>query len=187
MHGPIRDPQLIDALDARPLRSFRGNVWRVVRVGRDPVEPSRAGGRWDRGGFDVLYTALEADGAIAELDYHLRMQPVFPSKYRAEVHELAVATERALYFDSLDELVPLGVDPSRYREPLYSRSQDIGDAAAFLGVAALVVPSARWPCQNVVLILDVEPAPPTVTVLGSREVAFLQWRNETRSKRLERK
>ncbi len=158
MHGSARDPQLLDALDARPLQSFQGHVWRVVRVGRNPVEPSKAGGRWDRRGFDVLYTALEEDGAIAELDYHLRLQPVFPSKYRAEVHELAVATERALYFTSLDELVPLGVDPARYREPLYSLSQEIGDAAAFLGVAALVVPNARWACQNAVLMLDAEPA-----------------------------
>jgi RES domain-containing protein len=156
-------------------------VWRVVRVGRDPLGPSRAGGRWDRGGFDVLYTALEADGAIAELDYHLRLQPVFPSKYRAEVYELQVTTRRALFFDSLDELIRLGVDPERYREPLYSRSQEIGDAAAFLGTAALIVPSARWRCQNAVLMLDVEPEPPTVTVVGSpREVDFVEWRKMVR-------
>jgi RES domain-containing protein len=186
VHGSARDPQLLDALDAWPLQPFHGHVWRVVRVGRDPVEPSRAGGRWDRGRFDVLYTALDEDGAIAELDYHLRLQPVFPSRYEAEAHELTVATERALYFASLDELVPLGVDPARYREPLYSRSQEIGDAAAFLGVAALIVPSARWPCQNAVLMLDVEPVAPTLTVVGSRKFDFMEWRNTARSKRRER-
>ncbi len=184
MHGAVRDPALLDALDTRPLRTFQSRVWRVVRVGRDPVEPSRAGGRSDRGSFDVLYTSLEADGAIAEMDYHLRLQPVFPSEYRAEVHELEVATERALYFDYLDELAPLGIDPAEYRQPLYSRSHEIGDAAAFLGVAALIVPSARWPCQNAVVMLDVEPAPPIVAVLDSREVDFMKWRKSAWSARI---
>lgn len=187
MLGPARDPELIDELDARPVRSFRGRLWRVVRVGRNPLEPSRAGGRWDRGNFDILYTALESDGAIAEVDFHLRMQPVFPSKYRAELCELEVTTERALYFDSLHQLAPLGVDAARYREPLYSRSQEIGDVAAFLGIGALIVPSARWPCLNAVLMLDVEPEAPTITVTGSpRPVNFAEWHEKARSMRTER-
>ena len=67
--------------------------------------------------------------------------------------EPIVAPERPLYFDSLDLST-------------YPRSQEIGYVAAFLGVAALLVPSARWRCLTAVLMLDVEPEAPTITVTG---------------------
>ena len=76
-----RDPELLDALDAHKRTTFTGIVWRVAREGRNPLEPSHAGGRWDLGGndgYDVLYTALEPDGAIAEVAYHRSLQPVVP-------------------------------------------------------------------------------------------------------------
>ena len=77
----VRDNTLIDAIEASRADEFEGLVWRVVREDRDPTRGSSPGGRWDDGTFDVLYTSLESNGALAELYFHiLRGQPVFPSK-----------------------------------------------------------------------------------------------------------
>jgi RES domain-containing protein len=64
-----RDPALLDALDAFDRTHFAGETWRVVRKCRDPLQGSASGGRWDPALFDVLYTSLESDGALAEVRY----------------------------------------------------------------------------------------------------------------------
>ena len=48
-------------------------------------------------------------------------------------------------------MVPLGVDPARYREILYEPTQAIGDAAYFLGFDSIIAPNARWSCNNLIL------------------------------------
>ena len=51
-------------------------------------------------------------------------------------------------------MVPLGVDPVRYREILYEPTQAIGDAAYFLGFDSIIAPNARWSCNNLILFTD---------------------------------
>ena len=149
-----RDLELLDVLDALPRVPFIGRVWRAVREGRDPLQGHPSAGRWDPGMFDVLYTSMEPDGAVAEIHFHLSRQPVFPStlvsgaaRDRRAHHEDA-ALRRSV------RLTPLGVDRSRYAEILYHRTQAIGDAADFFGFDGLIAPNARWPCQNLVIFTD---------------------------------
>ena len=66
-----RDIDLLDALDVFERVPFEGTVWRAVREGRDPIQGHPSGGRWDPGTFDVVYTALEPDGALAEINFQL--------------------------------------------------------------------------------------------------------------------
>jgi RES domain-containing protein len=160
-----RDSNLIDAIESIDPVRFEGSVWRIVSEGRSPVAPSRSGGRWDDGSFDVLYTSMERDGAIAELYFHLaRGQPVFPSRVRYALHEISVALARALRLLDLEALARLGLDTARYgqlsydgRADEYPRSQDIAEVAHFLEFDGLLVPSARWNCGNVVLFCDRVP------------------------------
>lgn len=165
--GRRRDNALIDAIEAQQPVLFNGTVWRVVREGRSPLDCARSGGRWDDGTFDVLYTAAERDGALAEMFFHLgRGQPVFPSQVRYELHELSVALQRALRLADLAALAKLGLDAAKYgqlsydaRTEEYPRSQDIAEVAHFLEFDGLIVPNARWPCSNVILFCDrVKPA-----------------------------
>jgi RES domain-containing protein len=154
----LRDPDLLEALDSKPRSEFQGRVWRAVHERRNPLDPSRAGGRWDLGVVDVLYTSLAAEGAIAEIEYYLNLQPVFPSKMRHACYEIKVRLSSVIHIESVDELVALGVDRARYTERLYERTAEIGDAAAFLGCDGLVVPSARSIALNLVIFMEgVEP------------------------------
>lgn len=188
--APLRDSRLIDALEALPLARFEGTVWRVVREGRDPCECSAPGGRWDDGSFDVLYTPLDRDGAIAEMFFHLsRGQPVFPSKIYFKLYELKVELSEALNLPALADLAALGLDTSRYgqlsyaeRAQEYPRTQETAEVAHFLDCDGLVVPNARWPCTNLVLFCD-RLVPGAIAVVEDHGlVDWTNWRKANTSR-----
>ena len=74
-------------------------------------------------------------------------------------------------------MVPLGVDPARYREVLYAPTQAIGDAAYFLGFDSIIAPNARWACNNLILFSD-QIAPADLEVIESSEVDWTEWRKK---------
>jgi len=149
------DDRLLDALDDLERHAFEGTSWRVVRQGRSPFDGSRGSGRWNPSDLSVLYTALERDGAMAEIHFHIsRSQSVFPSRIRHDICEISTKTEQTLILANMNELVALGVEETRYREILYDRTQEIASAAAFMGFDGLIAPSARYDCQNLILFLD---------------------------------
>jgi RES domain-containing protein len=149
------DDRMLDLVGAFEGQPFEGTMWRVVRRGRDVLDGSRGSGRWNTSDMSVLYGAADRDGAIAEIHFHLsRGQSVFPSRMRHDLFELAIKARQTLVLANTEHLKRLGVDDSRYRELLYGRTQEIGAAAAFLGFDGLIVPSARWNCQNIILFLD---------------------------------
>ena len=127
-----------------------------MRQGADPLACWRSGGRWDDGSFDVLYTSETREAAIAERRFHLYQgQPIPPSKVRYELFELHVVLEAVMVFDGLDALGGLGLEIARYgqlayveRVQEYPRSQQIAEACSFLGADGILVPSARDPRSN---------------------------------------
>ena len=172
-----RDLRLLDHVDAYPRRAWSGTLWRVVRDGRDPLQGGRAAGRWCNGSFDVLYTALLREGAIAEVHALLTLQPVFPSRLVFRVHRLRVSVTQSLHLTDLPTLARLGVDVDRYQARDYTKTQDIADAAYFLGFDGLFVPSARWECNNAVLFTDrIEPGSLAIETTELRPVDWRGWR-----------
>lgn len=171
-----RDPDLLDLLDAHEGVAFEGNVWRIVREGRDVLQGYPASARWDPGTFDVPYASLKREGALAEIYFHLTRQPVFPSKIRSMLYRIEVKTRRTLRIADLGALEALGVSRDSYSGLSYERTQEIGDAAAFLGFDGILAPSARWPCQNLVLFLD-RFAPHDFAVFESEAVDWIAWRD----------
>ncbi len=170
------DDRLLDLVGAIEGLPFDGTMWRVVRTGRDVLDGSRGSGRWNTSDMSVLYGAAHRDGAIAEINFHLsRGQSVFPSRMRHDVFELAVKAQRTLALADMEQLKRLGVDDSRYRELLYTRTQEIGAAAAFLGFDGLIAPSARWDCQNIILFLDAIDLE-EVRTISAQSVDWAAWR-----------
>jgi len=174
-----RDHELLDALDKLDRVPLNDTVWRVVRGERDPLLCHSSGGRWDSGHFDVLYTSFDPDGAISEMYFHLSRQPIFPSKIEFVLAEIAVTTQSTLRFADLGELVPLGVDPESYANLLYRRTQEMGDAAVFLGFDGIVAPSARWECQNLAVFCD-NVGPDDLVLNASSTVDWRRWRQRNR-------
>ena len=170
-----RDLGLLDALEKHEGVSFEGDVWRIVRQDRDPLQGYPAGARWDPGTFDVLYTSLAREGALEEIHFHLSRQPVFPSRISSILHRISVKTSRTLKLADVKALEKLGVPIDDFAGLDYARTQEIGDAASFIGFDGIIAPSARWPCQNLVLFTDrIEPA--DLTVSESAPVNWTDWR-----------
>lgn len=170
----IHDRAILDALEALDPEPFAAAVWRVTRAGREPLRGAAAHGRWSPSGeFEVLYTSLVRDGALAEIGYRLSLQPIWPSRIEHEIHTIDVRTERNLRFADVEKLAPFGVDARRYREFDYAVTQAIAAAANFLGYDGLIVPNARFAGAN--LVIFTERAPP-LTLIRTEAVDWDEWR-----------
>jgi len=181
---PARDSQLLDALETLPTEAFEGRAWRVVRDGRNPVQCSAVGGRWDDRTFDVLYASTQADGAIAEMYFHLaRGQPVIPSQVHYRLFELNVTLASCLRFASLEALGSLGLQTATFgqlsyseREQEYPRTQEIAEVAFFLGRDGLIVPSARAGHPNLVVFCDSAGSDAFEVVKDHGLIEWDEWR-----------
>lgn len=168
MIGGARDRTLIDTLEGLPCEPLETTVWRVVRDMRDPTIFASGGNRWDDGSFEVLYTSLSREGALAEMRFHLsRGQPIVPSKPRYRLFALSVKVGGAIDLCGKGTLEKLGIDIASYgklpyldRVGEYEMCQKIGEAVHFLGSdspgdpTAMLVPNARYDARNLVLLGD---------------------------------
>ncbi|MDE2514498.1 MAG: RES family NAD+ phosphorylase [Rhodospirillales bacterium] len=169
--------ELLDALQALPAGPFAGDTWRVAIVGREALRGSAAGGRWSPPGeFDVLYTSLSREGALAEIGYRLSLEPVWPSRIAHALHRIRARTTYTLRFADLASLAPLGVDGARYGGFDYAATQAIAAAAFFLDFDGLIVPSARSVAHNLVLFLDKLEPEAALHVAASETVDWVGWR-----------
>jgi RES domain-containing protein len=188
-HRPPRPKALLDAIEAEAPVRFSGRVWRVVTDGFDPLRPSRAGGRWDDGSFDVLYTSASRDGALAESWFHAaKGQPIIPSKVAKRLYQIEAQLHRVLDLSSDSKLESLGVNMARYgrlsyvqRLEEYPTLQQIGEVAFFYEYQAAIVPSARWPGTNVVIITE-HVAVTQLEILASEAVDLGVWARANRLK-----
>ena len=175
--GRRHDRDVLDALEAMDPEPFRGEVWRVTARGRDPLRGSTAPGRWSPAGeFEVLYTSLERDGALAEIGYRLSLEPVWPSRMQHDVHRIAATTQRTLRFPDLRALSPFNVDPARYGSFDYGRTQALAAAADFLEFDGMIVPSARSPALHLVVFLSRVLAEDAFVVQETQHVDWEAWR-----------
>jgi hypothetical protein len=177
----VHERSILDALEKLHPEPFDADIWRVARKGRDPLTGSSANGRWGAPGeLEVLYASEARDGALAEVGFRLSLEPVWPSRIQHQIHVLAVKTERLLRLVDMRELEKLGVDISRYETFDYSATQAIAAAAYFLEFDGLLVPSARFGCNNLVVFTDRVLPGGQLQVVSSEDVDWVEWRRKKR-------
>ena len=175
----VHDRALLDQLAAfTPIR-FDAPAFRATRIGLDALTPSLAGGRWaPRDVTPVLYTSLEREGALAEISFHLSLLDPKPSK-PVMLHRM-YATARATIRLLRADLVSLGVDWDDYHSVGYNRTQEIGAAIAFLECDGLLAPSARWPCDNLMLFMSNHALADKLELESSEPVNWVAWLDANR-------
>jgi RES domain len=162
----LHDPALLERLSGFETERFDGEDFRATRRSLDPLAASTSGGRWMPQGFAPgLYTSLLREGALAEISYHWGRLTPRPGK-PAFLHRLGVSTERRLRLLRAD-LEKLDIDVAQYHTINYRRTQEIGAAVNFLGCDGLIVPSARWSCDNLVLFTENHPLTSRLELLWS--------------------
>lgn len=170
----IHDYQLLDRLGSLPQVSYEGIAFRAIRAGLDPLAPSSRGGRWAPiDSFQVLYTSLERDGAIAELTFVWSQLTPLPRK-PALLYEIGITAQRTLKLIESD-LVSLGVDMSTYGKIDYELTQNIGAAVNHLECDGLFAPSARWNCENLVLFTRNHSLTDNLHASAPEEIDWQSW------------
>src|SRR6202051_137627 len=179
--GRVHDRSVLDALEKLDPEPFDSDVWRVARKGRDPLRGSSANGRWGAPGeLEVLYTAEQREGALAEVGFRLSLEPVWPSLIQHQIYILAVRAERTLRLVDMNELQNLGVDISRYETFAYGATHENAAAAHFLEFDGMLVPSARFACSNLVLFTDRVSHAGSLQLVSSEDVDWAEWRKRNR-------
>lgn len=179
----VHDREMLDILEQCDSQPFVGDAWRVVRSGRDPMRGSSANGRWGASGeFEVLYTACDRDGALAEIGYRMSLEPIWPSKIHHEVYRVEVSLERVLDLTDFALLAQFGIDEDGYEGHRYDTEQAVSAAARFLEFQAILVPNARFPGNNLVVYPDLEGALSGLTQMESKPIDWNVWRARNRNR-----
>lgn len=174
----IHDPQLLDTIAALPSGSLDRSVFRATGLTADPTIFAHSGGRWapadeDEGGFPILYTSLDKDGAVAEVASYLSLLSPVPRK-SLKVSEIGVTTQKSLTL-AYDQLGSLGINTAEYRARSYKKTQAVGAAINFLGYDGLIAPSARWNCENLMIFEANHLLESRLEVLSSEVVEPKEW------------
>ena len=126
-----------------------------------------------RDSMAVLYTSIEREGALAELSFYLGMLTPLPSKPMV-MHTLEVETKKTIRI-TRKYFAPLGIDENKFGDIYYDQTQLVGDAAGFLGCDGLIVPSARWNCDNLVIFSDNHAIDLPMNVVSSETADWQPW------------
>jgi len=174
----IVDPEITDILSQFDTTQFEDDVFRATaETIIDPLAPSRNGGRWiPRDESPVLYTSCEREGALAEVSYHLAQHTPLPSK-PISLHRISVTTQNTMRLIIAD-LEKLGVEENLYDSINYQMTQKIGSAVNFLGYDGLIVPSARWNCENLIIFSDHHPLDNDLKLVDGEVVDWVSWAQE---------
>lgn len=168
---------LLDRLSELPQSPFEGTLWRVTHGTRSPLDGSKGSGRWNQRESEVLYSALEKDGALSEIFFHInRQESVFPSRLVSTAHKMQASFEKVIDLTDMALLQELGVRPEHYAEVLYDDTQKIGEAVGFLGFEAMIAPNARHDSSNIIVFLsniDLD----TLDVVEQEVIDWSAWRN----------
>jgi RES domain-containing protein len=160
------DPALLGRLAKLEQHAWSGTVWRHTLADYPADAPNTRGARWNPKGVEALYTSLDRPTAIAEGDYLIESQPVLLHAKRT-IHRLQVELKSVLDLTDRELLASLGIDDEALRGDDQSRCQAVGGAAAFLKSDGIIVPSARSPGHNLVILFEYVDTVPEVRVLQS--------------------
>jgi RES domain-containing protein len=169
---PLFDPEFLDELERRIVRPWRGTAWRVTVGAKEPLHTNTRGARWNPPGVEVLYTSLERNSAIAEVEHLLSRQPVLVRAPRF-ISQLRVQLSGVADLSRAESIEPFGWSIEDLTGEDWTLPQRIGSAVEFLEVSGLLVPSARADTTNLVVLMknqsanDVVQVIETIPVVGS--------------------
>lgn len=141
---------LLDNVSALSASTWTGVVFRHMFGSHPPERVNESGARWNPADVPAIYCSLHPQTAIAEIDFHISLQPFTPTKER-RVHRIEVSVPSVVDLSNWETLERFGIARSSFGEVEPSRCREIGGAIAFLGLGGALVPSARAEGLNLVI------------------------------------
>lgn len=161
-------PDLLDHIQGLDTQAWSGSVFRHMLGNYPPSLENTRGARWNPPGTSAIYTSLSRDGAIAEANYRLSLEPFRPRLERV-VYEMSFSLDEVLDLTSPAQLQVLGIDSETLQQDDYTRCQMVGGAVEWLGHDGMFVPSARSTATNLV-VFSTNLNPGSDFTILSREV-----------------
>jgi RES domain-containing protein len=137
----------LERLEARP---FAETVHRHMFGDYPPERENVDGARWNPPGVHAIYAALSRDGALAESEYQISLQPN-PPRAKRTLYAIAVELASVIDFSSRTLLQDLGIGDDELGSLDLGPCQMVGGAVEWLGHDGLLVPSARHGGTNLVV------------------------------------
>ncbi len=146
----IYPPDLLDSLQENPSGPFAGPVYRHMFADYPPTAVNTRGARWNPPEVGAIYTSVEKNGAIAEAEYRLSVEPLRPTTRRT-LYTLDIQLDNVLNMTSKSALAAVGVTDVELTSIDLEPCQAVGGATAWLDHDGLLIPSARHDSANLVI------------------------------------
>ena len=139
--------ELVARIDALGAAEIEVVAFRHVSVGTNPRSGTGArihGGRWNPpDSFATLYLALDLETVVAEFERAARRQGLTPDQFLPrELHEFDVRLTAVLDLTSAEAREALGLGEAELRADDPVRCREVGEATHYIGLEAVMAPSA---------------------------------------------
>jgi len=146
----IHRPELLSAVEAAPNNPLHTSAWRHMFGSSAPDRENNRGARWNPAGVSAIYLSTERDGAIAEGDHAIAVQPLRPIARRT-LYLVELTLVRVVDLSERSALATVGLTPDDIADDDLTACQEVGAAVEWLGNDGLLVPSARSDATNLVV------------------------------------
>lgn len=148
-----RDLIAQEIIEALPAEEWIGTVYRVMFSNYPPDRENTVGARWNPPDIAAIYTSLTAETAIAEIAYHVAIQPrPLRSDLKRTLYEISVHLDAVVDLTAaIADLEAAGISKEKLLASDMAVSQAIGRTVTWFDRDGLLVPSARGPASNLVI------------------------------------
>jgi RES domain-containing protein len=160
---------ILEALATLPPRPWTGIVWRHTFADNPPDQRNVRGARWNPPGIEAPYTSLTEGTALAEAEHLIAVQPL-RTRARRTMYQLEVELAAVVDLSDASVLASLDIGRADLAGDDYSACRAVGGAAAFLRLDGIIVPSARDPGENLVILFSNAESRPLLRVVASASV-----------------
>jgi RES domain-containing protein len=165
----VYSPELLDLLQAIDPSPWAGRAFRHMFGDHPPDAENTRGARWNPPGVAAIYTSLTREGALAEAEHQIAIQPIRP-RARRTLYTLEIALAGVLDLTDSTLLQNLGVRPAELAADDMVACRQLGGAAHWLERDGLLLPSARSSATNLVIFPSARPSDARFEILEEKPV-----------------
>jgi RES domain-containing protein len=165
----VYPPELLDRLQAITPAPWHGRAFRHMFGDYPPDAENTRGARWNPPGVAAIYTSLARDGALAEAEYQIAVQPI-PPRGRRTIYTLELSLTGVLDLTDTELLQDFDVGPAELTADDMIACRQLGAAVHWLERDGLLLPSARSPSTNLVIFPANRSAKAHFEIIGAEPV-----------------
>ena len=140
------DPDLLQTIDDLGTTAWSGAAYRHTAPHREPLAGGGAsafGARWNPVGVSTIYLASPQATCLAEFIRMAESQPGGVEAFQPrDLHEIQVTGLAVLNLTRRNARIAVGIDVANIESDDWSPCQEVGRHAQYLGVQAILAPSA---------------------------------------------